>query len=218
MNNQTLYIQYGSGDVAIDGWVSFDASPTLRLQNIPLLGNILKPWLNCVFDKDVRYGDIIKGLPVPNESADGVFCAHVLEHLSLNEFHKAINNTYAILKKGGCFRCVVPNLELYLKEYMDVISGPLSSRHLAALDFCKNTALGRVIRNNSMVGRLSELYGNSPHRWMWDQYSLAYALREHGFVDVKEFAIGIATDPMFLLPERAHQFQKGLGLQCYRPG
>jgi hypothetical protein len=35
------------------------------------------------------------------ESCRGVYASHVLEHLALDEFHRAIENTMRILEKGG---------------------------------------------------------------------------------------------------------------------
>ena len=35
------YIQYGAGPSSCpEGWLSFDASPTLRLQRLPLIGRL----------------------------------------------------------------------------------------------------------------------------------------------------------------------------------
>jgi hypothetical protein len=39
---------------------------------------------------NVRIGDIVKGLPVPNQSCRGVYPGHVLEHLALDQFHVAL--------------------------------------------------------------------------------------------------------------------------------
>jgi hypothetical protein len=110
------YVQYGCGTDAIQGWMNFDASLTLRLQRIPMIGRILKTHLNCIFDAEVRYGDIVCGLPVPSNYADGVFCSHVLEHLSLDDFHKALENTFLLLKRGG-------GISLYCSGFRTVCAG-----------------------------------------------------------------------------------------------
>ena len=107
-----IYVQYGCGLSAPKEWANFDISPTLRIQNIPILGPIFKDKLNTIFPKNALYGDIIKGLPVNDNSCDGLYCSHTLEHISLNDFRKALINSYKILKPGGIFRCVVPDLEL----------------------------------------------------------------------------------------------------------
>lgn len=48
MNDQKVYVQYGAGNEAIEGWVSFDASPTLRIQKFPIIGKLLSTKLNCI--------------------------------------------------------------------------------------------------------------------------------------------------------------------------
>jgi len=102
MNNK-IYVQYGCGLSAPKEWKNFDVSPTLRIQKTPIVGNLFKSRLNTVFPENVQYGDIIKGLPVKDDSVDGVYCSHTLEHLSLEDFRKALKNTYRIMKKRRHF-------------------------------------------------------------------------------------------------------------------
>ncbi len=223
---KNIYVQYGCGTEAPEGWINFDASPTLRIQKIALVGRILRPFLNCTFDDAVRYGDIVRGLPLANECADGVFCSHILEHISLEECHTAIKNTFRILKPGGMFRCILPDLEAYAKEYVNAVSeihsepmdpDKLKIKAEASIKFLKGTLLGLPNRNKSMLRLISDLFGNAVHRWMWDRYSLAKALSDHGFVDVESFRFNACDNKMFLRPERAYQFERSFGLQCRRP-
>jgi len=212
-----LYVQYGAGNEAIKDWINFDSSPTLKIQKIPIIGRLCRPMLNCVFDDKIKSGNIIKGLPVKASSVDGVFCSHVLEHLVLEDFQKALENTFKILKAGGIFRCIVPDLEIYIREYMNAISSDSAElKSNACVDFNKHTSLGIVKRKLGIIGRLSEVYG-SRHLWMWDKYSLSQALANHGFIDIMTFGKGKCEDKMFLLPERDHQFSKSFGLQCRKP-
>ena len=101
MNDE--YVQYGCGYSAPLGWRNFDASPTLRFERIPLIGRLYKK-NKFRFPDNVEFGDIVKGLPIPHDSVKAVYCSHILEHLSLEDFRQAILNTHNILKKGGCFR------------------------------------------------------------------------------------------------------------------
>lgn len=211
-------MQYGAGDKFISGWESYDASPTLRIQNIPVVGRILRSRLNCVFDDGIKYGDIVKGLPIPEGSVDVVFCSHVLEHLALSDFYLALENTYKIIRRGGLFRVVVPDLQLDIIDYMAAINSEAPKAQAeASINFCKNTVLGRTHRNRSVAGVVSALYGNSQHRWMWDAKSLPAALAEKGFVDIRSFQKGESDDPVVLLPEQDHQFERGIGFECKKP-
>ena len=59
----------------------------------------------------MEYGDIVKGLPVDYASCKGIYCFHVLEHLSPDNFRIALGNTYKFLQPGGVFRFVLPDLQ-----------------------------------------------------------------------------------------------------------
>ena len=37
-----IYVQYGCGLAAPKEWMNFDGSPTLRVQQIPIIGALLK--------------------------------------------------------------------------------------------------------------------------------------------------------------------------------
>ena len=41
---------------------------------------------------------------------------------------------------------------------------------------------------------------------MWDEESLIFELAEAGFVDISKFEPSNSDDPMFIAPERDHQF------------
>src|ERR1700688_376097 len=84
-STESCYVQYGCGWSAPEGWTNFDASLTLKWERIPILGRCTKN--SRRFPPNVRSGDIVKGLPVGDESCHGVYASHVLEHLTLEEFH-----------------------------------------------------------------------------------------------------------------------------------
>ena len=111
------YVQYGSGWSAPSGWRNFDASPTLRFERIPIIGSFYKK-NKSFFPRNVEYGDIIKGLPIAMKSCDGVYCSHILEHLPLDGFRVSLLNTLKILRPGGIFRLVLPDLEYYATQYL----------------------------------------------------------------------------------------------------
>ena len=111
-----LYIQYGCGFSSPRGWRNFDASPTLRFERLPILGKLYTK-NDKRFPSNVEYGDIVKGLPVKINSCKGVYCSHILEHLSLNDFRIALRNTHRILRPGGVFRFVLPDLEYHINKY-----------------------------------------------------------------------------------------------------
>jgi SAM-dependent methyltransferase len=213
-----LYVQYGAGSKSIPGWLSFDASPTLRLQRLPIIGRLMRRKLNCIFDDEIRYGNIVSGLPVKDGVVDVVFCSHILEHLALSDFYSALANTYRILKSGGKFRVIVPNLRLDVEDYLSSYNSP-SDGGYASIDFFKSMHVGKLARAKSLVNFIEEYISNSQHLWMWDDKSLYMALKQAGFVDIKPFVEGEGDpfDENIVLPEQPHQFERGIALQCMRP-
>jgi SAM-dependent methyltransferase len=202
-----VYVQYGCGFCSPEGWLNFDASPTLRLQKIPVVG-MLAP---IKFPSSVRYGDIRKGLPVDDASAQAVYCSHVLEHLALNDLRMALKNTFRVLKPGGIFRLVLPDLKILARQYVE------SSEPGAALVFMESTLMGRGSRPQGVSGLLRSWIGNAEHMWMWDYESLAMELGKAGFTSIRHATFGDGGDAMFEKVEDKGRWDGALGMQCSRP-
>ncbi|QIP13357.1 class I SAM-dependent methyltransferase [Spirosoma aureum] len=215
MSQKGLYVQYGCGLSAPTEWINFDTSPTLRIQKIPLLGRLLKNQLPCTFPANVRIGNIITGLPVPANSCLGVYSSHILEHLCLNDFRKALENTYTILQPGGLFRCIVPDLETYARQYVaELESGDPRASHRFLSPWGERAMLGVESRPRGAKGILTALLGNSHHLWMWDRHSLTNELQAAGFVSIRPCAFNDSTDPMFRYVEDPDRFQSAVVLEC----
>jgi SAM-dependent methyltransferase len=206
-----MYVQYGCGLSAPLQWINYDVSPTLRIQKIAILGTILKPLLNVQFPKNVLYGDIIKGLPIEDETASGIYCSHTLEHLSLIDLRIALRNTHRVLKSGGIFRLVLPDIEFLAKEYLQNLEcGILDSNSI----FLENSMLGLQTRPRGIKAFLSSFYGNSNHLWMWDYLSLSTELKSAGFQEIRRCAFGDSDDKMFALVEDEGRFINCLSIEC----
>jgi len=206
-----LYVQYGCGVDAPLEWINFDASPTLIIQKTPIIGKIVKNMMKTKFPTNVRYGNIIKTLPIKNSSCDGLYCSHVLEHLTLDDFRIALQNSYRILKVGGIFRCVVPDLESAMRNYIESIE---SKNNSASIDFLRNTLLGLENRPKGLKAVLSFLFGNSRHLWMWDKQSLVKELANVGFVNIRSCEFNDCEDRMFNLVENKNRFINSIAFEC----
>jgi len=206
--SEGLYVHYGCGLCAPEGWLNFDASPTLHLQRLPLIGGLARRWVKPKFPLSVQFGDIVKGLPVQPESCDGVYCSHVLEHLALADFRAAIRNSFVYVRKGGSFRLVVPDLRLMANEYL------ASHDPSAAEVFVRNTRLGLQARPRGIGGRMRQLLGNDQHLWMWDCMGLEKELLNVGFCQIRLAKYGDSGDAMFEAVEDPARWQRAVGIQC----
>jgi SAM-dependent methyltransferase len=205
------YVQYGCGFTAPTGWINYDASPTLRFEKMPVLGKLYTR-NSQRFPANVKFGDIVKGLPEAADSCDGVYCSHVLEHLAYHDFLEAIKNTFRILKPGCIFRGVVPDLKAAVTDYLSTFDDTESP----AENLMRGTMLGIENRNKTLLTTIKGLYGNSKHLWMWDYKSLAFELQKAGFQNIRPATYGDSDDANFALVEEKDRFFKAAAFQCQK--
>jgi hypothetical protein len=91
-----LYIQFGCGTTAPQGWRNFDAGPAFWLQKrLPFAKSwLIRKGFPDYPVKNIEFADVIKGLPIQRNTADAVYFSHVLEHLTLSEFRQTICNVF----------------------------------------------------------------------------------------------------------------------------
>jgi SAM-dependent methyltransferase len=208
MNNK-LFVQYGCGLSAPKEWINFDASPTLRLQKNFLLKYFIRKIQNTKFPENAKYGDIIKGLPVKPGTCDAIYCSHVLEHLSLTDFRKALINTYYILKPGGVFRLVMPDLHLMAEEYI----GNKMNSTSASINFIQNTGMGLEYRSRGFRAFIKSFFGNSRHLWLWDFESTTVELENAGFKNLRSCKFNDSEIPEFKFVENAERFNGAIAIE-----
>lgn len=201
------YIQFGCGFSAPEGWLNFDASPTLRFERLPLVGKLYTRNAQR-FPPSVRYGDVVKGLPIAAASCRGVYCSHILEHLALDDLDAALKNVYLYLAPGATFRMVLPDLKRLARDYC------ASNDPRASFKFMEDSYLGEKTRPRGLSGLARRWLGNSAHLWMWDERSLGLKLAEHGFREIRRAEFGDAEDTKFNEVEDAGRFAGCLAMQC----
>jgi SAM-dependent methyltransferase len=134
-----------------------------------------------------------------------------LEHLTLDEFRVALRHTFRLLKPGGVFRFVVPDIEESARLYVDAQDAE------AAIRFIRRSGLGRVSRPRGLVSMVKELFGHEHHLWMWDFKSLRNELETVGFSGIRRCQFGDAKNSAFTLVEDSSRFEGALEIECSRP-
>ncbi len=207
------YVQYGCGLCAPKEWVNYDISPTLRIRKIPIVGKVITKIFNqdIHFPANIMYGDIVKGLPEKRGGVDAAYCSHTLEHLALQDLRTALNNTYSMLKTGGTFRFVLPDLEYLARIYVQDLNNHNPD---AAVSFIGNTLMGVTKRQYGTKAFIKGFFGNSHHLWMWDYYSLAAELSKAGFRNIRRCQFNDNPDPMFSHVEDRERFLNSLAMEA----
>lgn len=200
-----LYVHYGCGQCSPKEWQNYDTSPTLKIQQTPIIGWLLRKQLGQSFEPHVKYGDITIGFKdiAPN-TVDGVYCSHVLEHLSLEDFRLAIKNTYAMLKPGGIFRLIMPDLKVLVDDYL---ADKAAGNPEASIRFVNRTILGRDVRPKNWLKQARYAFGYLHHLWLWDNESTMHELKKVGFSKLRICEFNDSSDPMFKLVENKQRFE-----------
>lgn len=204
------YVQYGCGWSAPSGFRNFDSSPTLRFERLPIIGRLYTK-NETRFPENVEYGDIVKGLPIDICSVKGIYCSHVLEHLSLDGFRTALRNSFILLRPRGVFRFVLPDFEYSIRRYLDNQSSD------AAITFLIETGLGQTHRVSNLSGYVKSFFGNSQHLWMWDYKAVEQELNATGFVGIRRAYFGDSLDEKFKEVEDIERWDNCLGFECLKP-
>lgn len=93
--------------------------------NIGCGKNIHEYWTNIDFlpsHPSVISCDLRKGIPCQDNAFDACYSSHLIEHLPRQEAAFICNESWRVLKSGGIFRVVVPDLESLTKAYIDALS------------------------------------------------------------------------------------------------
>ena len=205
-------MQFGCGMCAPVTWKNFDAGPAFWLQSrLPFLKPLLVKKGFPPYPRNIQYGDVIKGLPIPQQSADAIYCSHVLEHMTLDEFGLAIRNVFSYLRPGGTFRLVLPDLEQLIKTYLNDPTAGAASR------FMKNSFLGEQTFVRGVRAMPTALFGRARHLWMWDYKGISEQLAAAGFTDIRRAQLGDSLDPRFGEVESESRWNDCLGVNCQRP-
>jgi hypothetical protein len=214
-----ICLNVGCGVSVAPDWLNVDGSFSLRLGRLPLVGPMLARAVGGpAWPPSVVYGDVVRGLGLPESSCALVFASHVLEHLSEADCRTALGHLYRYLRPGGVLRCIVPDLEVQAREYLRRLSG--SDRAVAeraAGEFLAATSLGLHEARTRPRARLREAFANSRHQWMWDRPSLERVLREVGFRDVQFRKYGDWADERFGQVEEESRHVDSLCAEARKP-
>jgi len=214
-NGQKL-INLGCGLKAHPEWTNVDFTPYTQLRKRLWLAKLLH-WTGILSDlrwrrlnelpENICSWNLMRGIPFPNDSFDGVYHSHFLEHLNKDDAPGFLRECYRVCKPNGIIRIVVPDLERTISKYMDAISGIDAKRECAweSYDAVLYDLFDQMVRFNSVgtqqqkkwIAEVERIFRGGPgkvgelHRWMYDRHSLArlcaqllrFNDRPAGFID-----------------------------------
>lgn len=165
------FLNLGCGVSRFEGWTNADFFPDCR------------PWKRHSLEwmLDLRYP-----LNCDDETWDGIFSEHTLEHLYPDRALALLKELRRTMKTGAWLRVTVPDLRKYVSCYVGGGSGE---------------GFGQWPTGCEAIRSLTQNWG---HLSVWDAPLLGRFLEDAGFLAVKEVGFGEGADARLLKdsPER----------------
>ncbi len=224
-------LHLGCGLTTPHGWVNLDGSWNAWFAKHPRLRNFIRllhilpaSQLDIAWTPDVFIHDVRKGLPFPDNSFTVIYGSHFLEHLYLREAQRLLGECCRVLKPGGVLRMVVPDLRSILLEYTSQKSSD-SVQHdefIPSGDRVNNRLMLRYAdppQGNLLYRLYNALNDFSTHKWMYDQESLTFHLRNAGFVEVEAMAFRVSRIQEIDQVEEADraEIRRGICIEGIKP-
>jgi predicted SAM-dependent methyltransferase len=168
--NQTRKLQIGAGFHALEGWLNTDLLPRGR---------------------QFVFMDATQPFPFPDDSFDYIFSEHIIEHVPYLAGRSLLQESFRVLRPGGCIRIATPDLQVLLGLNSPVHSES-QSRYMkwVTTNFLPGieTALPIFVINNA--------FRNWGHQFLYDRQTLADLLAQSGFADITACESGQSADPV----------------------
>jgi predicted SAM-dependent methyltransferase len=133
-------------------------------------------WENIDFApkcKEIKQGNVLKGLPYKENTFEIVYSSHLVEHISRKDILNFLIECRRVLKPGGLIRLVLPDFEKIAREYLkNVEQGKLLFSEfniIEMIDQCVRTESGgemikwyRQNSNSSLQSYIKERTGHNP--------------------------------------------------------
>jgi predicted SAM-dependent methyltransferase len=192
-----LKLNIGCGLSAPAEWTNIDNSLNAWLAKWPWFRQILVALrimplskANIHYSRDIYIYDVSKGLPFVDNSAEAIYCSHLLEHFKPQDAYFFIQECCRVLTEGGIIRIIVPDLEQYTRKYIErteQLNQKIPVEALPSEKFLDNLGIfDKEAANESMLMRFyKKLSNKNTHKWMYDEYALAALLKKYGFSDIQ---------------------------------
>ena len=174
-----IKLNIGCGTAGIPGWINIDNSPTILLSRLPFGKRIFR---TPDWPKDVLRADIRKRIPFPTGSVLSIYSSHTFEHFTYDESQAIACECIRVLKPGGVLRIVVPDLKIFVSDYLSAYDDPLASHKF----------ISRLLLTS---GLRDIVHSGAHHKQMFDERSLVHLLRAAGFVSPEVRSFGSSRIP-----------------------
>ena len=167
---------------------------------------LLAGWLNIDIETipGVMRMDATRRFPFADETFQYVYCEHMIEHVPHEKGTYMLRECYRVMRRGGVIRVITPNLSAILGLYSPVLSAE-QERYLQW--FCQTFTPDRPPSASSAINAMFRLWG---HQFIYDEQTLADAMRTAGFNSVARYPISHSNHPELQNLANESRYPEGL--------
>lgn len=156
-----LFLNVGCGDRRIRGFVNIDRTRGAELRR-----------------------DVTRGLPYADDTVEGIFSEHFLEHLSRRDGLRFLRECRRVLKPGGVVRIAMPDLDVMVSRYQSEDWRGDGDMFKIGYDWVDNRC--------QMLNLALREWG---HQWVYNEEELARSAELAGLHPRGRMAWGESDDP-----------------------
>jgi SAM-dependent methyltransferase len=216
-------LHLGCGLFAPPQWTNVDGSLNAWLAQHPRVKYLARALrlvpghlLDIPWPVNVRIVDARKPLPWADQTFDGAYSSHFLEHLYRDQAMSLLKECRRVLKPGAPCRMLVPDLRVFVNAYIAESASEASAAGSdgdAAGRLCERLLLRLPCGPKGLVSRIQAVLRDfHPHKWMYDGRSLASMMSSAGFEDCRERAYLDSELPFLEKVENADRILNGGGV------
>lgn len=174
-----VFVNFGCGKNYQKGWVNIDGENNGDVNLFFTLNSVL---------------------PFENNSVDGIFSEHFVEHIDFATGTRFFNEAFRTLKKGGVLRIVCPNLDYVLRGMDSVKMERLKNMFISVGDF------NRMPDEISSAEIINWIFYGHGHKFIYNLESLSKVLYNIGYSSVYSSEFGLSKVGMAIERRKDESF------------
>jgi SAM-dependent methyltransferase len=208
-----LNLGCGYKTTAAAGVVNIDWGIYQRIAQSPVLSRVapyvIGPERTArlrLLGENILVHDLSKGIPADDSSVDAVYHSHMLEHLDRDVAERFMREVKRVLRPGGIQRISVPDLEGYVRAYIDHLENgngsPGHDQYVAAIleQSVRREARGTSLQSGPRRFVENLIMGDArnrgeTHQWMYDFKNLSELLGRTGYSDIRRCTFDESSIP-----------------------
>jgi predicted SAM-dependent methyltransferase len=166
----------------------------------------LDGWLNTDIEliPDVMRMDATQSFPFADDTFQHVYAEHMIEHVPYQKGIGMLRECHRVMREGGVIRLITPDLAAIIGLYK---SEPCADQQEYLQWFCRTFVQEAPANAVSVINAMFRQWG---HQFIYDEQTLADAMRTAGFASIKRWTLGESDYPDLRNMENQERYPEGL--------